>query len=788
MGETTRRKFLGYLLAGSTLTAASSLVETPLWGIPRALAGPLGSLGGVPTMAGAAAASGLVPSGPQPSDVLDLNDILTAATLPTANLITVVVNTDGSVSFAIPRTEMGQGITTSSAMLIAEEMDLPLDKVHVTLADARPELVFNQATFGSNTTISTFTPIRVAAAIAKQSLLAAAAAELGDTVNNLIAKGGHILSSTGALASIGDLATKAAVSTNQAVTVALKAPSSFKVIGTPRKRIDALDAVTGRKQFAMDLAVPGALPAMICRPPTINGTVRAVANLAAVKAMPGVTDVGVISTGVAVRGHTFGQCIDAVRALQVSWGPGSVDGLSDDNVLAAVKAAELPLAIPPADPLAATIEGEFTFYWHDNSALEPLTAVADVRPDRAEIWAAMQTPILAQQTIAQKLGLPVSAVTAHVVNAGGAFGRRMFTDVMVEAAEISKLFGKPVKLMWHRTDEFRVGRVHPLCTSRIRATYTKDSVLTFEQRHTSVATDYTQGFGEILDSSQAKLPGLNFLEFSQTVFETTVNVPYNFGAVTQLLNETYNFDTFHSGSVRNLYSPDVVTAIELVVDQLAAKMGQDAYSFRRTFAKDDRARAVLDKVAEVGNWGRTMAPGTAQGIALHPEYKGFNAALVEIDARPATVGRSIPDAVAGPRVTKVVFAVDVGLAVNPLGLQAQMLGGITEGIGQVLTESLHLKDGNFLEGSWDNYFFTRQWNSPLDVQIIVMPPTTGTPGGAGEFGVGTSKAAVACAYARATGTVPTSFPINHDGPLAFTPYPTVPPIPQSPTDGLQHAY
>jgi isoquinoline 1-oxidoreductase beta subunit len=342
--------------------------------------------------------------------------------------------------------------------------------------------------------------------------------------------------------------------------------------------------------------------------------------------------------------------------------------------------------------------------------------------------------------------------------------------------------------MWHRTAEFRVGRVHPLCTSRIRATSTKDSVLTFEQRHTSVATDYTQGFGEILDSSQAKLPGLNFLEFSQTVFETTVNVPYNFGAVTQLLNETYNFDTFHSGSVRNLYSPDVVTAIELVVDQLAAKMGQDAYSFRRTFAKDDRARAVLDKVAEVGNWGRTMAPGTAQGIALHPEYKGFNAALVEIDARPATVGRSIPDAVAGPRVTKVVFAVDVGLAVNPLGLQAQMLGGITEGIGQVLTESLHLKDGNFLEGSWDNYFFTRQWNSPLDVQIIVMPPTAGTPGGAGEFGVGTSKAAVACAYARATGTVPTSFPINHDGPLAFPPYPTVPPIPQSPTDGLQHAY
>ncbi|NKQ53184.1 xanthine dehydrogenase family protein molybdopterin-binding subunit [Amycolatopsis sp. K13G38] len=768
-GRTDRRRFLGYLLAAPTLVAAAQLGETLL---------------------GSGRASAAVPSGPQPSDIIDLNDILTDATVSTANLITVTINPDGTASFAMPRCESGQGITTSSAMLIAEELDLPVEKVHITLADARPELVFNQATYGSNTTISTYTPFRVAAALARQRLLQAAAIELGDNVTNLTTKAGTIISASGLPLSYGALAAKAATSVSKQVSVTLKPQSEFTVIGKPHNRVDALDAVTGRKPYAMDLQVPGAKPTLICRAPTINGTVKAVRNLAEVKAMPGITDVAVISTGVAVRGDTFGQCVDAVRALKVVWGPGSVDGESDDTILSKLKKAEIPLAVPSLPPLAKTIEQVFTFHWKSNSALEPQTAVADVRGGRVELWACMQTPIYAQQMVAQKLGLPQSAVTAHVVQGGGAFGRRMFPDVMVEAAEASQKMGKPVKLMWHRTDEFRYGRVHPMCISRVRASYLAGNVLSFEQRHTSVATDYTMALGEMISADAAKLVPLglgNFTQYSQPVFETTANVPYNFGAVTQALNEIMQWDTFHTGSNRNLYNPDVVTAVELMVDQLAGAMGQDPYRFRRSFLKDDRARAVLDKVAQVGRWGRPMAPGTAQGIALHTEYKGATAALVEIDARPRTVDRKIRDAVTGPRVTKVVFAIDAGLAVNPRGLEAQMMGGTMDAIGQVLTESLHLKDGNFLEGSWDNYFYSRQWNTPPEMQIIVMPPTTGEPGGAGEFGVAASKAATACALARATGSLPTGFPVNHNGPLAFEPLPTVPSIPQSPTDGLRYA-
>jgi isoquinoline 1-oxidoreductase beta subunit len=256
--------------------------------------------------------------------------------------------------------------------------------------------------------------------------------------------------------------------------------------------------------------------------------------------------------------------------------------------------------------------------------------------------------------------------------------------------------------------------------------------------------------------------------------------------VDQTLTETD--ERFNTGSMRNIYSPDVRCASELVVDQLARRMRKDPYEFRRGFLKNERARAVLDKVAEVGRWGRRMPRGMAQGIAIHKEYKGVTAALVEIDCRPRTVDREVRDAVTGPRVTRVVFAVDAGLVVNPRGLEAQMQGGVMDGIALALTSSMHLRDGHFLEASWDNYFYTRQWNVPPKVEVVVMPSDSGQPGGAGEAGVAATFAAVACAYARATGTVPKHFPINHREPLAFKPKPFVPPVPQSPTNGLKRTY
>lgn len=757
-----RRRFLGYLIAGPTLAAAAPL--------------------GMELLRSPAEAS--LPSA-QPSDSYDLSDLLTDAARPTSDLIVVQVNRDGTASFALPRAEVGQGITTAVAMTIADEMDLPVDRVHVTLADARPELVWNQLTGGSNTMHAIYTPVRVAAAIARGQLVAAAAALLGVDAADLTTEAGTVTAPDGRSLTYGELAARAAATETSEVAATLKADSELKVVGTPRSRIDARDIVTGRKAFTMDLDVPGALPTMVCRPPSINGTVVAVHNLAQVRGMPGITDVAVVPTGVAVRGTTFGQCIDAVDALRVTWGPGTAEGKSDAAVLAELEKAELPLAPDPGPP-ARVVDRKFTFYFVSNSPLETNCAIADVRPDRAEIWSSLKSPIVAQQTIAQALGLPQTAVTVHVTQGGGSFGRHLFFDAALEAARISQAMGKPVKLMWHRTDDFRQGRAHPMCTSRVRVTYQPGAVLSFQQRHTSVSTDFSHGMGEILSASVAKLPEGNLLAYSQGVFNLSQSVPYDFGTVDQALNEVDM--GFNTGSMRNVYSPDVTTAMELVVDEVAAAMRMDPYRFRRSFARDQRSQAVLDKVAEVGLWGRSMPAGTAQGIGLHGEYKGRAAVLVEIDCRPQTVQRRVANGYTGPRVTKVVLAVDVGLPINPRGLEAQMQGGIMDGIAKALTFSLHIANGLPLEGSWDETYYTRQWNVPPEVEIIVMPPTTGQPGGAGEFAVAPTMAAVACAYARATGTVPTVFPVNHDRPLGFTPLAAVPPLPEEPTDGLSQAY
>ena len=302
----SRRPFIGYLIAAPTLVAAADLRAAP----PASAS--------VPTV--------------QPVDFYDLTDLLTDAANLTASLITVTINPDGTASFALPRAEAGQGITTAVAMVIADELELPLNRVNITLSDARPELEFNQLTGGSNSMHVLYDQVRVAAAIARGQLAQTAATQLETPLPKLALKNGVITAPDGTSLSYGSLANAAAASRTQAVLAQLKPTSQQTLVGTPQTRIDAVQIVTGTKQFAMDLDVPGALPTMVCRPPTINGTALAVLNETEVGAMDGVTDVAIIPHtqfvpgGVAVRATTFGQCIDAVRALQVQWAPGAAAG------------------------------------------------------------------------------------------------------------------------------------------------------------------------------------------------------------------------------------------------------------------------------------------------------------------------------------------------------------------------------------------------------------------------------------------------------------------------------
>lgn len=732
--EVDRRKFLTFLVAAPTLAVAAEI------GIQSANPG---------------LAKAVIPSPPQPADLYDLGDYLILAAKPTENLIVVTVDEDGRVGFALHREEVGQGITTAIAMLIAEELDVPLSQVDITLADARPELLFNQLTGGSNTIRALYEPVRRAAALARARLMAAGGAQFGVSVDELRVEAGVVYGPDGQSATYGSLSTAAADPALVVNTAEPKPESEQTLVGTPTSRQDARAMVTGQLQYTLDLDVaPGAVPTMVRRPPTINGTVRRINNRAAVRAMPGVLGLVTVPTGVAVLAETFGQALDAKDALDVTWNGGTVDGENNETIKSKLRAATLPFLVPPL--LSLTVDAEFDFATTSHAPLESNSAIADVRSDRAEIWSALKTPIVAQQRIAQDLGLPQNAVTCHVTQGGGSFGRRLFFDGALEAARISKLARRPVKLLWSRVDDMRHGRARAASFHRMRATASLGQVVSFEHRVASVETDFSHGLGEILTAIAAELPGAGNDSFAQSVFITTIKCPYNFGVVTQLLNEVPL--KMHTGSWRSVYSANTRGAEEILVDEIARRLRKDPVAFRREFLKTDRQRAVLDKVASVGQWGKRMPRGFAQGVGVHDEYLSCTACLVEIDARDRK----------NPRVTKAVIAADYGHPINPRGLESQLLGGLTDAISTTLSAGLHIDAGLPLEGSYSQFHYARQIDSPSDVQIFIMP-SNGEPGGAGELGVPAAVGAVANAYARATGTKPRSFPINFD--VDFEPFP-----------------
>ena len=332
-------------------------------------------------------------------------------------------------------------------------------------------------------------------------------------------------------------------------------------------------------------------------------------------------------------------------------------------------------------------------------------------------------------------------MTLHVIRGGGSFGRRIYHEPAVEAARVSKAIGKPVKLMWTRNDDMRHGRVRPRSHHQLRAVYAGGDVLTYEHRMSCVELDLGSGTGQALVDAGYVNPtiGTAFFNISQSC-------PYNFGVVTESLNEvSYDMPT---ASWRSVYSAQARTAEEILVDEIAKALGINPVAMRRKFLKTAEAGAVLDKVATEGNWGRTMSSGTAQGVAC----------MVSTGRSRHVSSRSTAPA-DKPRVTKAVMALDVGRQVNPSGLKAQAMGSLIDGISTVLLAGNHLDDGAFREGSYSDFKYARQADAPLTCDVYLVGGS-GKPGGVGELCVPAAAGAVANAYARATGDKPRSFPID----------------------------
>lgn len=715
---------------------------------------------------------------PDTVDYYDLGDAILQAALPTMPLVRLAVGSDGRIKLALPRLESGQGIDTACGMLVAEELNVAPGQVDVTLEDARPALVFNQLTGGSANARVFDAALPLMAASLKARLLAAAAQQWGVGSASLSASGGFVLAGDGRSASYASLTASASLLPVPA-GVLPKAASAWSVVGRRQARLDARDIVTGRKKFTLDQAVPGAMPTMVRRPPTILGTVVSVNNAAAVRAMPGVIGIAVLPAGgnvvptppgVAVMAETFGQAWNAVNALDVTWGAGSIDHHSNASITAQLKASILPFALPPLGAL--TVEGEFEMAPASHAALEVDCAIADVRRNAAgavssaEIWAGLQSPIITQQDMAQTLGLALDQVKVHVVSSGGSFGRRLFWDPVQQAVQVSKLLGRPCKLMYHRADDMRHGRMRPPQYHKVRATLLLGQVVSYQHRIASPRLDTRHGFGELLTASAASAPAsvqqsLGNLAVEEALFKSMVASPYHFGVHSkELLPAPIIMNTC---SYRSVHIQPTRCVEEIMVDDMARALGRDALEFRLAHLRQPRARAVLQAVAAAAGWGKAMPAGFGQGIAAHQETRSYTACCVEIDARDQIAGT-------GPaRVTRATIAIDVGKPINPSGIEAQLQGALAESISLILMSGLHIERGLPLEGSYSQYHFGRNKHYPKDVRIIILPANGEPTGGLGEVGLSASSGAIANAWARATRQKPRRFPLFF--PVDFTPFP-----------------
>ncbi|MFJ4367250.1 molybdopterin cofactor-binding domain-containing protein [Streptomyces chartreusis] len=662
------------------------------------------------------------------------SDVLVTGT--DEEMLVLEVTQANKVVVRLPRVEVGQGVTTAVAMMIAEELDARLADVEIPLAEARSK--GNQFTGGSSSVSSLYGPARQLAAMARAKLVTAASRRWHVPARTLRTRGTRVIAPDGRMATFGSLTRSAAPITRPTVPATPKPASQHRLIGRPTNRIDARDIVTGKAEYTGDLAVAGAKPTVVARPPTLGGKIVSVDSTAA-RAMPGVHAVVRFGGGVAVVAETFHHAFQARDALRIKWAPGPLAGVSDSQIRSRLRAAVPKLGNPPSG--SAQTEAEFEFAFVSHAPMEVLTAVADVRPQRAEIWFSSQTPTSAREDIASTIGVPASKVRIHVMRGGGSFGRRLNHDAAIEAAVISKKARLPVKLMWSRTDDIRHGRMRPASHHRVRASHAQGRVVAFAHATASVSESFdarglsAQGGvrSAVRGPAAAPLPSESGL--------------YNFG---RLSGDSGSVElAVPLGAWRSVDSGTVRTAEEIVVDEVARALGKDPVAFRRTTLRSKAVKAVLDKVATAGKWGRNLPRGHAQGVAVHEEYGSCVACLVEIDAVDPK----------NPRVTKVVMAADVGTAVNPRGLEAQLMGTAVDGISTVLRAGLHIDKGAVRESSFADFHYARQRHAPQHFEAHILPSRR-EPGGAGELGVPAAAGAVANAYARATGTKPRRFPLN----------------------------
>ena len=620
------------------------------------------------------------------------------------------IGTDESVTFLIPKGEMGQGPTTACSQLLAEELECDWTKVRMEIAPVDPASYGHQTTVGSQAIRTTWEPLRRAGAEAREMLIQAAAQQWNVDRARCRAENGFVIdSATNARLSYGSLAATAARLPVPA-NVTLKDPKDFHVIGKPVKRLDTRDKVTGRAKFGIDARPEGVLYAVVERCPVFGGKVSSF-DATKAKAVPGVKDVIPLAHGVAVVAESTWSAIEGRKALTVQWNEGAGASVSSAGLrqMFANRAKEKgALARKEGDAetglakAATKIEAVYEVPFLSHTPMEPMNCTVHARPDGAEVWASTQSPTTSRKVVADTLGLPPEKVAFHTMYCGGGFGRRGEgeLDWVEEAAEIAKHFTVPVKVTYTREDDTQHDYYRP-------ASYVElAGGLDAEGWPVALSARIAcPSFGFLRDGVDfTAVVGLSDLSYQIPDMLVDYRVAETIVPVSYWRAPGVNQNTFFA---------------ESFVDELAAAGGKDPVEVRRRLlAKTPRMLNVLNLAAEKAGWGKPPA-GRFQGVAVGNGAGAFVAQIAEISINRGRV-----------RVHRVVCAFDCGQVINPAILRQQIEGGIVYGLSAALKGEITLERGRVQQGNFDTYDVMRIHEMPqIDVYIV---PSRERPSGAGE--------------------------------------------------------
>jgi isoquinoline 1-oxidoreductase beta subunit len=634
----------------------------------------------------------------------------------------VRIDGDGVVTVLIDRTEMGQGIVTSLAMLVAEELEVDLAQVRTEFAPAAPvyanPFFGEQVTGGSTSVAGSWGQLRKAGAVAREMLIAAAAANWSVSTAECYAEHGTVVHRpSNRHTDYGSLAAKAAT-LKPPKRVALKEPASFRLIGRPLPRMELPAHVTGATVFGTDLALPDMLVAVVKRPATFEGAAKRF-DAARAKAIRGVRDIFRIDDGVAVVADNAWAAFRARDLLKVSWSRPASVGLNDATIRAQFQAAARRKGRVERDKgdVAAALkrarrrlDAEYETPYLAHASLEPVNCTAYVRRDSCDVWVPTQAQSATQDEAARVSGLPKKAVRVHTTFLGGGFGRKLDTDFVGEAVAISKRLRRPVQLLWSREDDIRHDRYRPAHHARMRGG---------------------------LDANGRPIAWLQRLVGPPLALDC-VDIPY---AIPNLRDERIQKDPgVPTGAWRSVGAAQNAFVIESFIDELAHAAGTDPLLFRLGLLKNaPRHRGVLELAAEKAKWGKPLADGRYRGAAVYFSFGSWVAEIAEI---------SVDDSGA-VRVHRVVCAVDCGISVNPDTIAAQIEGAVAFGLTAALKSAVTVEGGGVLESSFRDYPLLTLSEMP-EVEVHVVRSDE-TPGGIGEPGVPPIAPAVANAVFAATG-------------------------------------